>query len=326
MDLILNTFGTSLNKDNEAFVIHHKDGKQRIPPDGIKSIQISRGAQITSDAVIFAIEKEIEILFLDNAGNPIGRVWSSKYGSVSTIRKGQLEFTFSKEAVSWIKEIICQKIENQQAMLLTFKTENSLQSEGVKKSVQRLEDYRMKIKNLSGDIIPDIAATIRGWEGLSSKIYFNTLNLFIPDIYKFKERSQHPAYDVVNAMLNYGYGLLYGKIEGILIKSGIDPYIGILHRDDYNRPVLVYDIIEKYRIWVDYIVYSLVAQEVVTTELYSVKEDGCYWLEGLGRRIIIQSLNDYLDEQITVRGVPRTRYNHIALFAQELAQTFKTFA
>lgn len=51
MDLILNTFGTSLNKDNEAFVIHHKDGKQRIPPDGIKSIQISRGAQITSDAV-----------------------------------------------------------------------------------------------------------------------------------------------------------------------------------------------------------------------------------------------------------------------------------
>ena len=60
MDLILNTFGTSLNKDNEAFVIHHKDGKQRIPPDGIKSIQISRGAQITSDAVIFAIEKEIE--------------------------------------------------------------------------------------------------------------------------------------------------------------------------------------------------------------------------------------------------------------------------
>lgn len=101
-------------------------------------------------------------------------------------------------------------------------------------------------------------------------------------------------------MLNYGYGLLYGKIEGILIKSGIDPYIGILHRDDYNRPVLVYDIIEKYRIWVDYIVYSLVAQEVVTTELYSVKEDGSYWLEGLGRRIIIQSLNDYLDEQITV--------------------------
>lgn len=326
MDLILNTFGTSLNKDNEAFVIHHKDGKQRIPTDGIKSIQISRGAQITSDAVILAIEKEIEILFLDNAGNPVGRVWSSRYGSVSTIRKGQLEFTFSNSAVDWIKDIICFKIENQQALLLTFKTESDEQCKSVKKSVQRLEDYRLKIKTLSGDIVQDVAAPIRGWEGISSRIYFNTLNLFIPEKYQFKERTQHPAFDIVNSMLNYGYGLLYGKIEGILIKSGIDPYIGIMHRDDYNRPVLVYDIIEKYRIWVDYVVYSLVVQDVITNELYSIKEDGSYWLEGLGRRILIQSLNDYLDEQITIKGVPRSRYNHIVLFAQELAQKFKTFA
>lgn len=50
MQLVLNTFGTSLSRDNEGFVISHKDGKQRIPAIGIKSIQISRGAQITSDA------------------------------------------------------------------------------------------------------------------------------------------------------------------------------------------------------------------------------------------------------------------------------------
>lgn len=52
MELILNTFGISLNRDNEAFVITSKDGRKRIPVDDIKSIQISRGAQITSDAVI----------------------------------------------------------------------------------------------------------------------------------------------------------------------------------------------------------------------------------------------------------------------------------
>lgn len=326
MDLILNTFGTSLNKENDAFVIHHKDGKQRIPPDGLKSIQISRGAQITSDAVLFAIEKEVEILFLDNSGNPVGRVWSPKYGSVSTIRKGQLNFTFSIEAVEWIKKVICEKIENQQALLLAFKAETVVQENFVKKTVQRLEDYRMKTAALQGDIVPDIAARIRGWEGISSKIYFETLNYFIPESYRFEQRTQHPAYDIINAMLNYGYGLLYGKIEGALIKSGIDPYIGVLHRDDYNRPVLVYDVIERYRIWVDYVVYSLIAQEIITQEFYSVREDGSYWLEGLGRRIVIQSLNDYLEEQITIKGTPRSRYNHIVLYTQELAQNFKSFA
>lgn len=70
----------------------------------------------------------------------------------------------------------------------------------------------------------------------SSKIYFDTLNMFIPERYRFSCRSQHPAMDVVNAFLNYGYGILYGKIEGILIKVGIDPYIGVMHRDEYNRP------------------------------------------------------------------------------------------
>lgn len=127
----------------------------------------------------------------------------------------------------------------------------------------------------------------------------------------------------MNALLNYGYGILYGKVEGALIKAGIDPYVGVFHRDDYNRPVLVYDVIELYRVWVDYVVYSLVAQNSITDEFYSVKSDGSYWLEGLGRRVLIQSLNDYLDEIILMNGVSRSRENHILLQAQNLAQIFK---
>lgn len=87
MELVLNTFGTSLSRDNEGFVILHKDGKQRIPVEGITAIHLSKGAQITSDAVILAVEHEIEVLFIDKGGKPVGRIWSPKYGSISTIRK-----------------------------------------------------------------------------------------------------------------------------------------------------------------------------------------------------------------------------------------------
>lgn len=325
MELVLNTFGTSLNRDNEGFVVTHKDGRQRIPVAGIKSIQISRGAQITSDAVMLAIEHEIEVLFMDKSGMPIGRIWSPRYGSVSTIRKGQLNFTFSNDALQWIKEIIRRKIENQQALLLMMRTDNVAINRKREKNIARLEDYRTKITSLNGEIVSDVAAQLRGWEGVASKIYFETLNDLIPEEYRFEMRTQHPAMDVVNAFLNYGYGVLYGKIEGALIKAGIDPYIGILHRDDYNRPVLVYDVIELYRIWVDYVVYSLVVQQVVTDEYCSVREDGSYWLESLGRRVLIQSLNDYLDEIITVKGVNRSRLTQIQLYAQDLAQLFKKY-
>ena len=324
MELILNTYGVSLNRDNQGFVITTADGRQRIPAAGIKSIQISKGAQITSDAVMLAVEQEIEVLFMDKAGNPIGRIWSPRYGSISTIRKGQLNFTFSPEAVEWIKGVIAQKIENQQALMLLFNTTDTPQV-NVDKSIRRLEDYRNKVSAEQGDIVNDIAPTLRGWEGLASKIYFATINAFIPPQHRFESRSQHPATDVANALLNYGYGLLYGKIEGEMIKAGIDPYVGIMHRDDYNRPVLVYDVIELYRIWVDYVVYSLLAQNVVTDEYYSVRPDGSYWLEPLGRRVLIQSLNDYMDETVTIKGVTRSRHTSMKLYVQSLAQKFKSF-
>ena len=322
MELIINTFGVSLNRDNEGFVINTRDGKQRIPAVGIDSIQISRGAQITSDAVMLAIEKEIEVMFMDKTGKPIGRIWSPRYGSISTIRKGQLNFTYSHNAVEWIKEVLLKKIENQQALMLLFNNENHPEVK-TEKNIARLEDYRTKIRKLDGEIVNDIAPMLRGWEGQASRIYFSTINTFLPEQYRFCVRSQHPALDITNAFLNYGYGILYGRIEGALIKAGVDPYIGILHRDDYNRPVLVYDIIEMYRIWIDYVVYTLLAQNVITEEFYSVREDGSYWLEALGRRVLIQSLNDYMDEVITQKGVTRSRLTMLSLYVQSLAQKFK---
>ena len=106
---------------------------------------------------------------------------------------------------------------------------------------------------------------------------------------------------------------------------GIDPYIGIMHRDDYNRPVLVYDIIEIYRVWVDYVVYNLLIQDIINDDFYSIREDGSFWLESLGRRILIQSFNDYLDEIITIKGITRSRNNQIFLFCQDFAQKLKKY-
>lgn len=322
MDIILNTFGTSINCDTGCFIIAGKGGTQRIPPEGIKTISLSKGALITTDAIMLAIENEIDVLFNDKTGKPVGRVWSPKYGSISTIRKGQINFLRSTEAIQWIKAVIIKKIENQQAILTIIADNGDSKKE---KAIARLQEYIEKIDNLTASDISEIAPQLRGWEGVASKIYFETVNLYINENYRFAGRSQRPAFDIFNAMLNYGYGILYGKVEGALIKAGIDPYIGILHRDEYNRPVLVYDVIELFRTWIDYVVINIASQNIMTDEFYSIREDGSYWLENLGRRVIIQSVNDYLEEHIKTKGLERSRSTHIQLYAQDLAQTFKKY-
>jgi len=322
MEVILNTYGTSLSVENGMFVINHKDGKQKINPRDVDLISISRGARISSDAAILAIENGIDVLFIGPNGMPIGRIWSIRYGSISNIRKNQLEFTLSPKAVRWIKEVVAQKLDNQIALLTTLMPEDFELQQILKTTIRKITDYKNKILKLDGEVVSDIAPSLRGWEGAATKVYFEFLGKIVPQKYKFEGRSQNPAKDLFNCMLNYAYGILYGRIEGALIKAGIDPYVGVFHRDDYNRPVLVFDVIEIFRVWADYVVLNLCFQEAIGEESYSIKEDGSYWLENLGRRIVIQSMNDYLDEIITMNGIERTRLTHIELYAQKLANMF----
>jgi CRISPR-associated protein Cas1 len=322
MHLILNSYGTSLQRKNDRFVIYTQEGKDFIAPEKIKSISVSKGAKVSSDAVLLAIEHEIDLLFIDGLGMPQGRVWSVKYGSISTIRKNQVEFIFSKKAVEWTKELLQYKMETQIALLLALECPDDRSERIVQRAINALEDHKQKIAKAEGEVIPELAPSLRGWEGAASRRYFEAITEVLPENYRFNTRSKHPATDPFNALLNYGYGMLYGKIEGALIKAGIDPYVGIFHRDDYNRPVLVYDVIERYRVWIDYVVIHLCKQDAFPEECF-VDRNGGIWLEGLGKRILIQSVNDYLAEVVQQQGVERSRAVHIQRYAHQLANFFE---
>lgn len=339
MDIQIHSFGAILSRENEGFLVKTSTGKQRIPADAATSITLGRATMVTTDALFLAIERGIPILLVEKSGAPKGRVWSANYGSISTIRKGQLEFTRSRKALDWIKGVLARKVLNQSSMVrmmsATYRAIDDTPPSGDVGSVandmerrrddmaDKLDAIRDKIGTIQGEMVADVAPKLRGLEGTASRIYFEAMNIFIPREYRFAQRSQHPAFDVANAMLNYAYGILYSHVEGALIMAGIDPYIGVLHRDDYNRPVLVYDVIEIFRYWADYVVFSLLGQRFINSDYYSLRDDGSVWLEHLGRVAIINALNDYLDELVDYEGLHRSRATHITLYAQRLADTMK---
>lgn len=321
MDIVLNSYGVSLQKENNLFCVINHEGKQLIPPRDVSSISISKGARISSDAILLAIESEIDVFFINRQGMPMGRVWSNQYGSVATIRKHQLEFIYSSKSVRWIQDLIAFKMDNQTALLLALHSEDQTANRIARSSINAIDDHKNKVMQLEGVVVADIAPSLRGWEGAASRRYFQALVAYLPEKYRFDSRSQNPAKDAFNALLNYGYGILYGKVEGSLIKAGIDPYVGVLHRDDYNRPVLVYDIIERYRIWIDYVALKLCQEDVFIEECF-IEKNGAVWLEGLGKRIYVQAVHDYLAEIVKIKNLDRSRETHIMLYAQSLAKYF----
>jgi CRISPR-associated protein Cas1 len=322
MHLVLNSYGTALYVKDRSFLISASAGQDQLPPEKIKSISISRGTRISSDAILLAIKHEIDLVFVDGVGKPAGRVWSNRYGSVATIRKNQLAFSFSGGAVGWIKELLAHKLNSQSALLLSLAGQDERQERIIRRAINAMADHRAKILLAEGEIVSDIAPSLRGWEGAAGRRYFQAIAEFMPESYAFSKRSQRPATDPFNALLNYGYGMLYGKVEGALIRAGIDPYVGIFHRDDYNRPVLVYDVIERYRVWVDHVVIHLCRQEALPEESFVRKENGGIWLEGIGKRILIQAVNEYLMEVIPLNGLKRSREEHLKQYAHALAKFF----
>lgn len=321
MDIVVNSYGAKIRKENGAFVITTEDGSTRIPAYEVTSIHIGRGIGLTSDAVLLALEHGVCIYFTTKSGMPNGMIWQTNFGSVGTIRKGQLMFTLSSRAADWIREVLKKKITSQINLLNRLSKRYS--SNAIFRYVNRMSGVCQQIDSLHSAFIADIAPRLRGIEGLASRLYFEALNLFLPPVLRFNERTQHPAKDSVNALLNYGYGILYGIVELELIKAGIDPFIGVLHRDNYNKPVLVYDVIELYRVWVDEVVIALVVEQNVDASLCSFEADGGCWLEEEGRQVIIRTLNEFLAEVVVCNGKSRSRRSHIALYCQHLAQQFK---
>jgi len=62
MHIVLNSFGASIGKKNGLFEVSTAELKQIINPVDVKTITVSKGARISSDAVLLAIEEEVDVL------------------------------------------------------------------------------------------------------------------------------------------------------------------------------------------------------------------------------------------------------------------------
>ena len=321
MQIYLNKPGCSIAVKEGQFRIRVKDMEDKmVPVAQVKALHLNRMVSLSSEVIWVVAQHDIDMLFVEKGGRPYARVWSNKFGSIATIRKNQVLFATRAVAVQWIKTVLLQKIEQQELVLSMYET----QQNGflLKQPLEQLRKSQRTLAAVDFDHIEAAAPTIRGIEANASKVYFRALSQILPDMYRFDTRSQHPAYDMFNGLLNYAYGMLYGKVESALIRAGVDPAIGIFHRDEYNRPVLVYDVIERFRAWADFVVINLCMQMVIYPDFFVI-ENGAFYLSDMGKRILIQSFTDYLDEIIVFDGLERSRHTHIDLTAQRLASLFR---
>jgi len=309
MQLVINNYGAYLRKRKDCFLVVLEEKDVEVPIVKVDSVWISTSALISTDAVHSAMENNIDIVFLDKYGDPYARIWHPKIGSTTLIRRRQLEVSESEEGIDLVKGWCSTKMKNQVALLRKLRKTRP-EAEGLAEAIDVINAYGKKLDDLLGSI-DENRQSILGLEGGASRAYFDALSAVMPEQFAFNGRSRRPAHDQFNCALNYGYGVLYGVVERACILAGLDPYVGILHTDDYNKKSFVFDVIEPYRGVVDEAVVFLFTTKRFKESCFD-EIDGGYTLNGEGKKILITELNAKLDEARQHRG-KKMQYRNIIL-------------
>jgi CRISP-associated protein Cas1 len=138
-----------------------------------------------------------------------------------------------------------------------------------------------------------------------------------------------PALDLYNAYLNYGYAILYNKVEQAILRAGLHAHIGWWHSARHQRKTFVYDFIEPYRIWVDRVVFKLFSRKLAQVSHARVLPEGQYWLQKEGTQLVAQAFLEYYKTQkLELDGKMFTCETYLAektkKLAAELLLAFRT--
>ena len=300
MQLVINTPGSYLRIKEGNFFIKNEEKFFEVSPKKVQSIMVTTMAYLTTDAIKLAIDNNIDVIFLDDFGDPFGRVWHCKLGSTTAIQRRQIEIAGNIKGTEMAKEWITTKLENQVDFLKRLKNSRPAKEEDLDGYITGLEEIKNKLEAISGTT-EELRGTIMGLEGAAGKIYFEALSFIMPDRYKFEGRSKMPAKDEFNCLLNYAYGVLYSMVEKACIIAGLDPYVGLIHTDHYNKKSMVFDLIEMYRIFAEETVVYLFSQRKVKQEYFDQVPNGLT-LNKEGKAVLIEALNENLDKTIRYRG------------------------
>lgn len=322
MQLVLNTHGLLLKVKDKVFFVTSGDQVRMISPEQVNSIAVTAPCQITSAAIMLAADAGIPIYFYDHVGDARSCLRSPYFESLATLRRKQVYFSDTVAGSAWVVDQFVHKTTNQIRVLKYLKDRKPSQKEQIDSSITALEKRLMRLEAKSQKPSMAWGASLMGWEGQQARIYWQAIAKCMPKKWYFKKRSRRPAGDPFNAMVNYLYGMLYTVVEQAIFAAGLDPHLGVLHTDQYDRPTLAFDLIEPFRPWVDY----LIVQQILTNKIESSYFEpirGGYYLSDNGKRALIPSFNEWMQKPVRWQSKQLTREVHIYHAAAKLARVIR---
>jgi CRISPR-associated protein Cas1 len=270
----LHGYGSQISVKNQRIVL--KNGidvfteKQEIEefiPTGLpySRIVLGKDGYVSNKAIQLLAENHVSLVFLDSFGNfkaCLHEVMSSFTGSKR--RMAQYDTFRDPEKVLYLqKELVKAKLQSE----IDF-----VKDESIKSKLRKFQEFVSDAKSYKEIISHEAKAGI---------IYRNYYVGLFDSKYEFTQRKNDgrrskPRYatNIINALLNYGFSVLYSEIAKNINGEGLDAYFGFYHKSHESEQALVYDLVEPYRVLVESAVL-----EFSNTEPRWNRLDKCYKMD-----------------------------------------------
>lgn len=284
--------GVWVGKDGEQLAVYRKrDVIRRVPLPLIDRVFVFGRIHLSIEVMRVCLRRRIPLALLSRQG------WL--YGTLSPPQEGRLRLRRAQQQVQedlgrgldFARVLVAAKIHNQRVLLQRLNRRRpDVENEFAVNVLRYLESRAPQAL--------DIAALL-GVEGAAAAQYFPALGRQLQDSqFRLVERVRRPPTNPANAVLSFGYSLLWNHIRAVVELHGLDSYLGHLHvpRDDHLA--LISDLIEPFRTpIVDSLVLTMVNRRMFAAEDFEYANGACF-LADPGRRKFVTQFEQIMGETI----------------------------
>lgn len=336
--LVIEGYGTSATKRHERLVVRgwedpdnreQRTEKEYPLRDLQEVIFLGGGVSLSTDLLQSLVQNQIAVCFVDHSGEPYALLSAPGTHATVATRRAQLSAMDTDKGAHLARGFVEGKIRNQLATVKYLAKNRTDQSclaclEEARNTMTRILK-RLSTLQLTEPL--QFRQSLMSCEGAAAKAYWAAIGAVLASRVDFARREHQGAADPVNVCLNYGYGILYGRIWQAVIMAGLEPYAGFLHTDRPGKPSMVLDLAEEFR-------PGAVDRAVISffTRGSSVQLDSDGRLDTDSRRRLARHVIEHMDarhpyqgKKHTLTGIMHQQARAVAAFLRGDIRAYRPF-
>ena len=282
--LTVSGYGAHIKSTPTQLIIQRKGEMQNYPLRSVHHLVIAGGHTIHTSAIINLLKAGGAISFLDQDSNPVAFLNPPMRHPDEEIKAIQKLAPAHRYALAIATGAIRARILRLERLGEASGREILYKGE--------LEFLHTSFKELEFLVKLD---EVRRLFTLTGDMYYEILSRTLPPELGFRRRTRRPHQDPVNAMLSFGYAMLFSQCMRAVLGANLDPDLGMLHEGTGS---FVYDLIEPLKpAMVDDAVFEIARKGLIEGD-YEYGDRRCHLAEGLIERLLTRLYSSVKNEEI----------------------------